>query len=504
VSPADRLSEMSTFTTTALRSPEFVLRALMESARDGIMLKDLEGRILLANEAAGRMFGVTAAELIGRDLTWRFQPGHAASVSETDRLVIETGEQHTYESKGRTNDPSRTFLVTKTPWRDEDGRLIGLVTISRDITERKRAENALRESEARWRAVCDGSPFGVFITDTAGHCLYINARYQQLTSLTAKEAMGDGWSAALHPEDRERVFASWYASAKSHRPFQSVHRYLRKDGTIVWVRIHATEVHDGDTFQGYIGSVEDITQRRMAEEAMQARHRELEILLTVASHDLREPLRTMSSLASIVRDEYAPKLDEEGRDLLERIVRGTERMDELIEGVTMLVRAQRLAVSNRMVDGGACVADALRRLEPAIARQRASVGVNGPFPIVRAEKSWVVEVLYHLIANALKFTVDDAPPVVEVLPYETSPDHPAEAGFIVRDRGPGVPLDSREKIFHLFRRAVGRQIPGTGVGLAIVREVAERHRGRAFVRARQGGGSEFVVTFGATPKGSDS
>lgn len=196
----------------------------MDSARDGIMLKDLEGRILLANEAAGRMFGVTAAELIGRDLSWRFQPGHASSVSDTDRLVIETGKEHTYESKGRTNDPTRTFLVTKTPWRDEDSQLVGLVTISRDITERKRAENALLESEARWRAVCDGSPFGVFITDTAGHCLYINARYQQLTSLTAKEAMGDGWSAALHPEDRERVFASWYAAARSHRPFQSVDR----------------------------------------------------------------------------------------------------------------------------------------------------------------------------------------------------------------------------------------------------------------------------------------
>ncbi len=123
---------------------------------------------------------------------------------------------------------------------------------------------------------------------------------------------------------------------------------------------------------------------------------------------------------------------------------------------------------------------------------------------MRAEKSWVVEVLFHLIANALKFTVDDAPPVVEIAPYETSPDHPAEAGFIVRDRGPGVPLDSREKIFHLFRRAVGRQIPGMGVGLAIVREVAERHRGRAFVRARQGGGSEFVVTFGAPPKSADA
>lgn len=495
---------MSTFTSSdVLRSPEWVLRAIMESATDAIILKDAEGRVLLANEASARVFGCPTEELIGQEISHRFQPDAAATIRATDRLVIETGQVHTYESAGRSNDPGRIFLVTKTPWRDETGRIVGLVSISRDITERKCAENALRESEARWRAVCDGSPFGVFITDGAGRCLYTNARYQELTSLTYAEALGDGWSHALHPDDRERVFTSWHAAARRHRPYQSVHRFGRKDGSVVWVRIHAAEVHDGDAFHGYIGSVEDITQRRMAEEAMQARHRELEILLTVASHDLREPLRAMSALAGIVRDDYGPCLDDEGRDLLERIVRGTERMDELIEGVTLLVRAQRLTVASRPIDGGTAVAEALRRLEPAIARERASIAVSGPFPAIRADRSWVVEVLYHLIANALKFTNEGLPPVVEIAPYAPNPDHPAEAGFIVRDEGPGVPPDSRERIFHLFRRAVSRQVPGTGVGLAIVREVAERHRGRAFVRPRASGGSEFVVTFGTVGKSSE-
>jgi signal transduction histidine kinase len=115
----------------------------------------------------------------------------------------------------------------------------------------------------------------------------------------------------------------------------------------------------------------------------------------------------------------------------------------------------------------------------------------------------VIEVLFHLIGNALKFTVDGAAPMVEIAAFGTTPDpdcREGEAGFVVRDRGPGVPAESRERIFNLFRRAVGRQVPGTGVGLAIVREVAERHRGRAFVRPREGGGSEFIVTFGVTDR----
>jgi PAS domain S-box-containing protein len=493
---------MSSPSELSTHSSDRVLRAIMASTQDAIMLKDTEGRVLLANDAAGRILGCTADELIGRDLSWRFQPESAVKVLESDQRVIATGEVLTYESSGRVNDPSRILQVTKTPWRDESGRIVGLVTISRDITERKQAEVSLRKSEARWRAVCDGSPFGIFIMDPLGQCMYTNARYQQMTSLSFRETLGDGWNAALHPEDRERVFTSWYASARGHRTFSSVHRLLRKDGTVVWVRIHALEVVDDDSFHGYIGTVEDITQRRMAEEAMQTRHRELEILLTVASHDLREPLRAMSALAGIVRDEYGEKLDDEGRDLVDRIVRGTERMDELIEGVTLLVRAQRLTVTNRPVDGNVAVAEALRRLEPTIAKQRANVAVNGPFPTIRAEKTWIVEALSHLLANALKFTVDNAPPVIELAPYE-SQDHPTEVGFVIRDRGPGVPPDSRERIFHLFRRAVSRQIPGTGVGLAIVREVAERHRGRAFVRGRDGGGSEFVITFGPAPEIKD-
>src|SRR5262245_47582868 len=109
---------MSSFTSPALRSPEWILRAIMESASDAIMLKDLDGRVLLANQAAGLMLGCAPEDLIGRDLSWRFEPDAAAAVRRTDRLVLESGEQHTYESRGRTHDPGKVLLVTKTPWRD--------------------------------------------------------------------------------------------------------------------------------------------------------------------------------------------------------------------------------------------------------------------------------------------------------------------------------------------------------------------------------------------------
>jgi PAS domain S-box-containing protein len=371
---------------------EQLLRAVLKSTADAIVLQDIHGKVLMVNPAGVRLVGVEDEEaLIGTDVASRFDARTAAQIAATDRQVVETGVELTYEMLGGFHEPAKTYLVTKTPWRDERGRLVGLVSIAKDITERKRSEEA--------------------------------------------------------------------------------------------TRVHA---------------------------------RKLETLLAVASHDLREPLRAMSALAEILRDDYGPRLDDEGRDLLERIFRGTRRMEDLIDGVSLFMRAHRLTVASRTMDGGAAVAEALRRVEPEIARARASVTVNGPFPSIRADKVWVVEVLFHLLGNALKFTADGHPPVVEIAAWQPDPAAAAqsvvpgepfggfvavgplaEVGFVVRDRGPGVSGECREKIFSLFRRAVGRDVPGIGVGLAIVREVAERHRGRAFVQTRDGGGSEFVVTFGA-------
>jgi signal transduction histidine kinase len=114
--------------------------------------------------------------------------------------------------------------------------------------------------------------------------------------------------------------------------------------------------------------------------------------------------------------------------------------------------------------------------------------------------------VYNLVANALKFTRPNEPPEIEIAPYHANGTAPAEVGLVVRDRGSGVAPEHAERIFQLFQRAVGREVEGTGAGLAIVRQVAERHGGRAWVQPREGGGAEFILTFGAPHpnKGGDA
>jgi signal transduction histidine kinase len=177
-------------------------------------------------------------------------------------------------------------------------------------------------------------------------------------------------------------------------------------------------------------------------------------------------------------------------------MRGAERLDRLLEDVLTLSRAQRSVDPTQEVALTEVVADVLQQLEARIERTRARVVVGEGLPHLAADKRWVTQAVYNLVANALKFTRDGHAPEVEIVPYRPGPEDPIGEGLIVCDRGPGVQAGYTERIFQLFQRAVGREVEGTGAGLAIVRQIAERHGGSAWVRPREGGGSEFFVTFG--------
>lgn len=242
--------------------------------------------------------------------------------------------------------------------------------------------------------------------------------------------------------------------------------------------------------------VDEVAERERAEEEIKAVNRDLETLLYVASHDLREPLRAMEMFSRMVHDRYADRLDEKGQDFLMRVVRGAERMTRLLNDLTALSRAQRMEPPTDEVEGAAIVEEALIRLGSKIRDTGAQVQVAKDLPQLRANETWATEAVYNLVFNALKFTREGAAPEVEIAPYRPQKGEPGGVGIVVRDRGPGVAPEHAERIFELFQRAVGREVEGTGAGLAIVRQVAKRHGGRAWVRPRNGGGSEFIITFG--------
>src|SRR5262249_14540750 len=208
-----------------------------------------------------------------------------------------------------------------------------------------------------------------------------------------------------------------------------------------------------------------ITDRKRAEEEIKRKNRDLETLLYVTSHDLREPLRAIQNFSKLVCDRNAAQLDARGQDFLRRVTRGAERLDRLLEDVLTLSRAQRSVEPTQDVALGEVVSDVLQQLESRIERTHARVRVAENLPKIAADRRWATQAVSNLVANALKFVRDGQPPDIDVVAYQAGAGDPAGEGLVVCDRGPGVPAGYSERIFQLFQRAVGREVEGTGAGL---------------------------------------
>ncbi len=239
----------------------------------------------------------------------------------------------------------------------------------------------------------------------------------------------------------------------------------------------------------------EIAERARARAEIAAKNRDLETLLYVTSHDLREPLRAIENFSRIVHDRYKDKLDEKGQDFLRRVIQGGQRLNRLLDDILALSRSQRIGPPAEVVDGEVIVLEALKRLDAKINATHAQIRVAKNFDGLRVDRIWATQAIYNLIANALKFSRNGEPPDIEIEPYRSNGSNSNVAGIMVRDRGPGVPKEHAERIFQLFQRAVGREVEGTGAGLAIVRQISERHGGNAWVEQREGGGAEFIITF---------
>jgi diguanylate cyclase (GGDEF)-like protein/PAS domain S-box-containing protein len=244
--------------------------ALLKHSVDAIASLDLEGRVRFWNPAAEQLFGFSAAEMLGQTvdlLEPQARHGeHAAALAELAR----TGAGRNYETTRKHRDGSEIAVsITLIPVLDNAGRVAGATKVIRDIRPRVASQTALRESEARFRALSETSPLGIFATDAHGQCTYTNSRWQEIYGLTLEQSLGEGWSATLHPLDRAAVFAHWQQTSEAKTEFDMEFRVRQPSGLVRDVRARARPSLDAaGQVTGFVGTVEDITQRRQMEQAL--------------------------------------------------------------------------------------------------------------------------------------------------------------------------------------------------------------------------------------------
>ena len=339
------------------------------------------------------------------------------------------------------------------------------------------------------RALLEASPLGIAIMDVEGNPIFHNPKCEELHGIGGVgEASGKGWERAVHPEDRARVDASWYAAASRGEPWSDTYRFLHPDGEVVWVSGRAAPFYVCDQLAGFVGTLEDITTEREAREQAEHATRLRDELLAVVAHDLRSPLNTIALTVQALLAESRGHPER----ALEVIQRSADTMQHLISDLLDLsLRSGRFNVKRSRLDLDALCHETME-LFSAEAENRGielSCRIDAGLPPVRGDARRVVQLLSNLIGNALKFT--DRPGEV-VLGAKR-----CDEGVLlsVDDTGQGI---SREHLPHLFEpewRGGADSGSGTGLGLSIARSIVEAHGGRIWADSRPGQGTtvNFVL-----------
>ncbi|MCZ2080068.1 MAG: PAS domain S-box protein [Bryobacterales bacterium] len=473
---------------------------LISGMKDGFNVVDLEdGKILRTNEAFDRMFGYKPGELIGQHISIVNAGGPEGQRQIAESIWTQVQRRGFWEGEvlNKRKDGSEFLSFANITLHKERGRSY-LTTIQQDITERKRAEEALREAKDVLQAVVEISPLAKIVFDLEGRVALWNPAAERLFGWSAAEALGS--FNPILPEDHTAGESALELAETPGPPSGHETRRRRKDGSIIDVALWAAPLRDhSGARRGALAIFADITERRRLEDSIRERtselmrsNEDLQQFAFIISHDLQEPLRIVSSYAQLVAKRYPDALGEEGHEFLRHITEGVSRMRQLIQDLLAYSRASQgggLQMEETDVEG--VVAWALMNLQVSIQESGANVTYE-KLPTVYGDRAQLAQLFQNLIGNAIKYR-SSAPPRIHI----QAESRKGEWMFSVQDNGIGIAPEYRERVFGIFKRLHGREYPGTGIGLAICKRIVERHGGRIWVESEDGAGSKFYFTIAA-------
>jgi PAS domain S-box-containing protein len=628
----------------ALRESEARYRTVIAAIAEGVITHDAEGNVIAANSSAKQILGLTTEQMLEgalADVHWTVIREDGSPFPMADRPVrktLATGQSQSGIVMGlQRPEGNTTWLMNNSEplYSENQNELVGVVTTFRDITERKRAEDVLRESEERYRSVIAAIGEGVIIHDTDGNAIATNHSAEQLLRLTAEQIIEDGalrdaywtvvredgspypleerpvmktlatgesqsnvimglqrpdgntiWlmnnSEPLHAQNRDElagvVASFWDITERKHeqqalQESEELHRSLfenapiglaiiRDDGDLMacndallhpggYTRedvaginimslfhnleeaIEIVEIFDREgkieEFEtqlrrkddtpydvllsmrpvqmggqpGWQVLVDDITERKTSEAMLKDLNQrlrdraaeltrsnaELESFAYVASHDLQEPLRMVSSYVELLARRYQGQLDDDADEFIAYAVDGANRMRNLINDLLLYSRAGTRGKDFEVVDGEEVLSASLANLRLAIEESGATIS-HDPLPTILADARQLGQVFQNLISNAIKFR-SEKPPEIHISAEQTGD----KWRFSVRDNGLGVAPEFFDRIFVIFQRLhTKEEYPGTGIGLAVSKRIVERHGGQMWLESQPEEGTTFYFT----------
>jgi PAS domain S-box-containing protein len=493
----------------ALRASEERFRTLVETAPEAIFIQ-AHGRFAYVNAAALRLFGASRPEeLLGQPVVNRIHPDFRAQVAGRIRQLNED-----YREVAPADEVCLTLAgeskhanVSAVPfaYNNQPGALV----FARDITERIQAEGALRKSQGKLAAALASMTDAVFISDAAGRFVEFNEAFATFHRFAKKAECARTFAEypdilqVFLPDGEIAPLERWAVprALRGETATNAEYTLRRKDTGDTWVGSYSFGPIRGPAGE-IVGSVvvaRDITEQKQAEDRMkrtladlERSNQELEHFAYVASHDLQEPLRMVSSYTQLLAQQYQGRLDDKARKYIHYAVDGAVRMQTLINDLLTYSRVSRHGHSLAPVDAHAVLGEAIRNLAASIQETHAVI-TSDALPMVRADGSQLAQLFQNLLANAIKFQRDAQPRI-----HVSAREGEGQWVFGVKDNGIGIEAQYAERVFIIFQRLhTLAEYPGTGIGLAVCKRIVERHGGRIWFESQPGKGTTFFFTLAA-------
>jgi PAS domain S-box len=462
-----------------------------------IEITDINGNVEYVNKTFTQHTGYTSDEVLGKNLRILKTDHHPITYYERLWRTISSGKTWKGEFVNRKKNGELFYeFATIKPIKNKQGEIISYLGIKEDVTEHKKSEHALRESEKRFRSIFEMANAGIFFADQNGLIVMVNKAFQEMTGYNSDELLDIDFNQITHPEDRdhesELLKELLFNEIKQYRIEK---RYVSKTGTIIWTDLAVTVIHDEKNNPiSYVGVAKDITLRKEYEQKLEAMIATKDKFFSIISHDIRNQFASLLGLTEIMKGSVNKKDSENLNKLIDLLHFSGRQAFEMLEDLLKWSRSQinRLELKKETINLFELTENVLLLLNNQANLKNIELVCNvNRNHIINADKQMISTVLRNLVNNAIKFTPNGGRIIVSGK-VKTGKDI-----FSVKDNGVGMSPLIKDKIFRIDTRHSTpgtEKETGTGLGLILCKEFIDKHGGSIIVNSEEGLGSEFIIS----------
>ncbi len=488
-----------------IRESEERFRTLADQTPMWVWIVDENLEVTYTNKELLRYIGLSHYSELSRQVYDKFV--HPDDIEQLHKVLNDAAKKQKpftieYRVKNAATGKYEWILKKAVP-RFEQNRFTGFIGTALNINQQKKQLSALIESEKRFRTLAETLPQLVWITDAKGAQIYASSRWQEYTGF--KPVGMESWEQIVHPDDLQAISQIWQHSLKTGEVYRGEVRLKNKTGEYRWHSVHGEPIlNEKGNITKWIGAFSDINDQKTLSKKLeklvsdrtkelQRSNEDLQQFAHVASHDLKEPVRKIKTFVGRLRDEMSEQLDERGKLYINRTLNAADRMIVMIDGVLTYSTISALEEIYEPVNLNEILKSVEVDLELVIQQKGATIRYSN-LPTLEGAPILLHQLFYNLVNNSLKFTKPDIPPVISLSSEMIWKDDKEFARIVLQDNGIGFEQEYADQIFGTFTRLHPKdRYEGSGLGLALCKNIVERHRGTITAHGIPNEGATFEI-----------